>query len=340
MKITFLSIALLTVSLAHGQGVNNTVSKRGSTAAPFLTIAQGARATALGSSFTAVADDPTAIYWNPSGLADLEGVQVLFDHTSWIADINMNSVFLTYGMGDMGTIGFSYTNLDYGEIDVTTEEKPEGSGHVYDASDVVFTASWGLFLTDKFSIGFSPKVIYQSIWNMSATGAAIDVGVRYVTPFDNMVLGMVIANLGSQMQMTGRSATIIHDPDPDRENNNGKIPASYNTESWNLPLNFKIGLSWKKELTDASALLLSGEAAHPNDNFESVNLGGEYQYGDFLFFRAGYKDLFMPDLESGMSYGLGLKQLVINDLHIILDYVYTDFGRLNNTQKISVSLVF
>ena len=60
------------------------VSKKGTSAAPFLSIAQGARATAMGSAFVGISDDQSAMYWNPAGLAKTSGVGVMFDHTAWV----------------------------------------------------------------------------------------------------------------------------------------------------------------------------------------------------------------------------------------------------------------
>lgn len=68
-----LSILLLLTSIGFAQNNFETnVSKRGTVAAPFLTISQGARATAMGSAFVAIADDPSAVYWNPAGIARLD----------------------------------------------------------------------------------------------------------------------------------------------------------------------------------------------------------------------------------------------------------------------------
>src|SRR5512140_3342709 len=87
MKTLILVILLVTFSGSPLYSQTTDVSKRGTTAAPFLTIGQGARALGMGSAFVAVADDPSAMYWNPAGIADLNGVNVVVEHTNWIADL-------------------------------------------------------------------------------------------------------------------------------------------------------------------------------------------------------------------------------------------------------------
>ncbi len=70
-------------------------------------------------------------------------------------------------------------------------------------------------------------------------------GVQYVTPFDGMVLAMSISNFGTKMKMEGNSALIIYDPNPNSTGNNGSIPAYLQTDSWDLPLNFRVGLAYQ-----------------------------------------------------------------------------------------------
>ena len=70
-KIVICLILINLVLFAQQTNFESNVSKRGTTAAPFMNISQGARATAMGSAFVAVADDPSAIFWNPAGLSRL-----------------------------------------------------------------------------------------------------------------------------------------------------------------------------------------------------------------------------------------------------------------------------
>ncbi len=336
---TLLIIILLSVA-AFGQGFVSDVSKKGTTAAPFLSISQSARATGMGSAFVGVADDPSAVYWNPAGLAKLQGVGVLFDHTMWIADVSYNFLAAHYSLGDMGTLGLSFTTSDIGEMNVTTEDEPSGTGEVFSANDAAVSVAYAVQLTDNFSIGFNPKFVYQSIWKMSAMAFAVDLGVQYRTPFDGMILAMSISNFGSKMKLDGNSSLVLHDLDPTSTGNNGKIPAYLETEEWALPLNFRVGVAYDPINTENHKLIVALDAAHPNDNYESINVGAEYTYNDFISIRGGYKSLFLQNSEETFALGFGLKQLLIGNVAIKLDYAYQDFGRLSNVQKFSVAIFF
>jgi hypothetical protein len=79
---------------------------------------------------------------------------------------------------------------------------------------------------------------------------------------------------------------------------------------------------------------------HPSDNYESLNLGTEYAYNDFVFIRGGYKSLFLKDSEETFSLGFGLKQQLIGNVALQLDYAYQDFGRFSDIQKFTLSISF
>ncbi len=324
-----LLIAILSFNI-FAQTFKSDVSKRGTTAAPFLTIGQGARSIGMGSASVGVTNDVSSIYWNPAGLTKAEGVQIMFDHTMWIADIRYNFLAASYHLGELGTVGVSFLSSNIGEMKVTTVEQPNGTGETFSASDMAISLAYAIQLTDRFAIGFNPKFIYQGIWKMSATAFAIDLGVQYVTPFDDAVLAMSISNFGTKMQLLGNSNLVLYDPDPFGTGNNGKIPAYLETNSWALPLNFRVGISYQPFRMENHSLLLAVDAAHPSDDYESLNVGAEYSYNDFVFIRGGYKSLFLQDAEEKFTVGFGLKKELLGNVAIKIDYAYQNFGRFSD----------
>ena len=319
---------------------NSDVSKKGTTAAPFLSIGQSARAIGMGSAFVGVVNDVSSIYWNPAGLTKTQGVNVTFDHTLWIADIKYNYLAASYNLGDLGTIGFSYTGSDIGEMNVTTISKPEGTGETFTSTQAAFSLAYAIQLTENFSIGFSPKFIFESIWRMNASAFALDLGVQYVTPFDDAILAMTISNFGSSMQLLGNSNLVLHDLDPVNSGNNGDVPAYLETNSWALPLTFRVGVAYNPVQTDIHRLTVAVDAMHPSDNYESINLGTEYDYNDFVFIRGGYKSLFLDNTEEGLTLGFGLMYDFTPTFGVTVDYAYQDFGILKDTQQFAFGIKF
>lgn len=341
MKKILINILIILLSnFLLAQGFVTNVSKRGTTAAPFLSISQGVRASGMGSAFVSVSEDVSTIYWNPAGISKIQGGSVLFEYTSWIADINYSYFAGAYNLGNIGTIGLSFIASNVPEINVTTINEPEGTGETYQVSDMAVSIAYAINLTDNFAIGFNPKFIYQKIWRTSATGFAIDLGVQYVTPFDGAVLGMSISNFGTKMKLDGTSTLVLYDPDPNTTGNNDRIPAYLQTEEWELPLNFRVGIAYKPIKSEHHSVLIAVDAMHPSDNYESVNAGLEYTFNNFLSIRGGYKSLFLSDSEESFSFGFGIKQFLMGNVAFKIDYAYGDFGRFDNIQKFSIGVNF
>jgi len=339
MKRIYILLSILIPSLIYGQFVKD-VSKRGTTAAPFLNISQGARATAMGSAFVAVADDPSTVFWNPAGVARLPQNTAMFDHTNWFADIAYNFASATINVGDFGALGASFIASDISEMRVTTIDEPNGTGEKFTVSDAAFSLTWAYNITDNFTIGFNPKLIYQSVWKMSDYAFALDIGVLYNTPFDGIILGMAISNFGSKMQLQGTNSVVLYDGDQTTTGNNGRIPANLQTDKWDLPLGFKVGVAYHPIKSGVHDILIAVDAAHPNDNYEFVNVGGEYTFNDMFSVRGGYKSLFLQDSEESLTLGAGFKQHLMGNISIRFDYAWEKFGVLKNIQKFSVGLNF
>ena len=343
MKIRIIRITVLVVLYtfaAYSQSFVSDVSKRGTSAAAFLSIGQSARAIGMGSAFVSMSGDPSAMYWNPAGIADIDGISLLFDHTNWIADVGYNYFAGAYGIEGLGAIGLSVIVSDIGDMNVTTINQPEGTGQTFTATDFAVSLTYAVKLTEDFAIGFNPKFIYQSIWNMNASSFAIDIGVQYRTPFDEMILAMSISNFGTKMKLDGNTTLVLFDSDPNSSGNNDKIPAYLETNNWALPLIFRVGVGYDPIKSENHKLTLALDALHPSDNYESVNIGAEYTFMDLLSIRGGYQSLFLDDAEQTFALGFGIKKQVIGNVTLYFDYAYQDFGRLSNIQKFSFKMSF
>jgi hypothetical protein len=342
MKTTITGILILCVmgmGTTAAQSFKTDVSKRGTTAAAFLSISQGARAASMGSAFVAVADDWGSLYWNPAGIATL-GNGVTFDHTMWIADLGYNYIAGSANLGSFGAIGLSLTSSSMNDMRVTTVDQPDGTGEVFKVTDMEFSVAYAIQLTENFSIGFNPKVVYERIWKMSASALAIDAGIKYRTPFEGITLGMAISNFGEKLHIAGENATVLYDTDPSNTGNNGRIPAEVTTSNWSLPLIFRVGIAYTPNLGEMHKVTIALDALHPSDDYESINVGGEYVFDGILALRGGYKALGLKDSEESYTFGVGVKQRLLGNITISADYAYMDFSRLNNAQKFSISIGF
>ena len=325
---------------AQEQNYVPNVSKTGTSAANFLRIGVGARALSMGGAFVAIADDPTAMYWNVAGIAKLGRSGLAFTHTEWIADINHDFGAVCFDLGAYGCLGFSFISLNMGEMKVRSVEAPEGTGETFSGGDFAFSVAYAKRLTDDFSIGINPKFVQETIWDMKAQAWAVDLGAHYRTPFPGIILGMAITNFGTDMQMSGDNTIVLYDFDTETVGNNERITADLKTEKWPLPLNFQVGLAYEALRTREHTLTLALDALHPNNNYESVNIGAEYIFNETFALRGGYKSLFLEETEESFTLGAGLKHFVMGNVVIRIDYAYADFGRLENAQKFSLGIDF
>jgi hypothetical protein len=300
----------------------------------------GAKAMGMGGAFVAVANDATALYWNPAGISRLPGNEMVFIHTAWIADIKYDFVGSVFPLSSVGVIGISLISLRTDEMKVRTVDQPEGTGEMFSVGDLAMSLAYARNLTDRFSIGINGKFIQQKIWHMSATGFAIDIGTLFTTSFSGMKIGMSISNFGSKMQMLGKDTFINYDLAPNQEGSNDRIPANLNTDKFSLPLLFRVGIALDALTLNSSRVMIAVDAVHPNDNTEYLNMGVEYSSNDWLFLRAGYKNLLVLDGEEGLTLGAGMKYGLSRNVMIKIDYSYQDSGRLLNAQSFSLALEF
>lgn len=352
MKRTFLIfvIGLILANLSSGivaQEKDNKVgnfvmdvSGVGTSAAPFLEIDVGSRAASMGGAYTSVANDVSALYWNPAGIAWNQGFQIEFTHSPWLADISYNFFGITQSLPSINSsIGFSLISLDYGEQPVRTVNRPEGTGENYSATDMALAISFASALTDRFSFGLTTKYISQKILSAKGSAFAIDVGVYYNTTLKGLRLGASISNFGSQIQLSGRHLTTIVDPDPTVDNFD-RVPVSYKTGEYDLPLLFRAGISYQRDLDSFGDVLFSVDLNHPSNATESISMGVEYGYGKIFFLRAGYKNLFERDSIAGLSLGAGIDYRLKESIGFRFDYSWSDWGVLKSAQRFSVALIF
>ncbi|MBI2619559.1 MAG: PorV/PorQ family protein [Ignavibacteriales bacterium] len=330
---------LVVVMLATAPGQ---VTKTGTTAAKFLSIGIGARANGMGGAFSSVADDASALYWNPAGAASLSEYHAMVTYTSLFKDldINLNYLALVLPAGDFGNFGLSAVAIDYGKMDVTTELRPEGTGERFSAISYALALSYSRAITDYFSAGITVKYVREDIWNSHADGIAFDVGTLFTTPFYGVKFASMISNYGSKLQMSGEDLLIRYDADPQRRGNNETVDAYYKTDHFELPLKLQIGLSREFEFLEGYRLTIAVDATHPNDNAEYVNVGAELSLLDNLVsLRGGYKALFLEDNQEGLSLGLGV-HYGLGLFSIGVDYAFQQYKFLGNTQTFGVMFRF
>lgn len=336
--IVGLLLSLLLISpMAFGQSG----AKVGTTAASFLRIPVGARAIGMGSAFTSMTDDPSALYWNPSVLSSIQSNAFLADHTLWLPGIYFDFVGVVIPLGEIGTMGVSTSIMHTQDMDVTTPAEPMGTGETFNASSIAIGISYSRALTDKFSIGGTFKYIRETIYNDYANGIGFDVGTIFQTPFAGIRLGASISNFGTKMQMTGEDLNIPA-VISDQNGTNQSITAKLNTDEFDLPLIMRIGISDDLINNDDLRVTVAADGVSPNDNVQSVDVGAELGFlKNKIQVRGGYKDMFLPDNEMNYTFGFSLNQInVFSTVLVTVDYAFQNYVHLGNTSRFTLGLRF
>jgi len=328
--------------LANQNIYSQNVSKTGTTAASFLEIGVGAAANGMGGAFVGLSNDASSLFWNVGGIATLNQYEAILVHTNWVADTKFDYAGLVIPLGDFGNLGLSFTSLSMDDMKVRTVEQPDGTGENFSAGDISIAISFARSLTERFSVGISAKYIKQSIWHMSSSAFAVDAGTIFKTDLlGGLTIGAVLSNFGTSMRLEGRDTRNFIRIDETKQGSNERIPTNIELDAWDLPLHFQIGVSIPAYQFDNYKLVVSADAAVPNNNYQSLNVGAEFSFMDFFLLRGGYNSLFLKDAEGGLSFGAGVNSKMLLSTAIVnFDYAFRDFGKLKNVHSFSVGIKF
>ncbi len=317
------------------------VSRRGTSAGAMLEIGVGARAEALGGAFVAIADDPSALYWNPAGITNIRSISVQVTKTDWFVDTKFNTVDLVVPIPIASSaLGLHLALLDYGTNPVRTVFRPEGTGEIYSANDFVAGLYWALAITDRVSVGLGAKYFQQTIWHVKGATVGIDLSILFETPLKGFKLGGTISNLGPELGLSGRDLTRVADVDGRRDTyfNNDNLAIQWATEKYPLPMLFRFGMAYEWMMSKKNSLLFAATLNHPSNNVETVDVGMEAKLFDVGYLRAGYRSLFADYAADGLTLGAGLRYKVLGAAVLTFDYSWSDWTVLASVNRFTVGI--
>jgi len=318
---------------------NAQFAKVGTVGLKFLDIGVGGRALAMGEAYAAVANDASAIFWNPAGIANVKSGDFFAGYTKWPAEINLYSAAFVKKT-NFGHWGGSFTILNTGLMNRTTFYDNDGDfGGTFAFEDWAAGLTYASYLTDKFAFGATFKLLKEKLADYDKTGWAVDIGTYYDTGFKSLRIGFAILNFGPDMKYD--IPNVDGDPTgyPDGLDNNGdsfvdnKVPG----KAVPLPLTFRAGAAFEVLQTENSKATISAELMHPSDNKERYNFGGEYWFQNMLAIRAGWK---LNADEGGLTAGAGFKLPMGTFGDASIDYAFSDLGKLKGVHRGSFSIAF
>ncbi len=322
MKKVFLILFLITIISITSQAQLIPVlgaQRAGTSTAQFLKIGVGARATAMGETFVAIANDASALFWNPAGITQFTEDQVIVSHTNWLVDIRHQFLGGVYHLSSQDAIGLSVTVLHMDDMPVTTEVQPFGTGEYFRFGDLAVGLSYSRMLTNQFSFGATIRYIEETMDVLKMRGVTIDVGTYYLTGLGTSRFSAVVTNFGNQIKPSG--TLLLY---------GGQQVSKF--EEYSPPTVFKFGFAFEPINDESNMMTTSIQLNHPNDNSENLSLGAEYTWLKTFSVRGGYK--FNVD-EQTFTFGAGVA-VPVHTMNLSVDYGYAAFDRLGNVQRISL----
>lgn len=295
-----LAVALYTTPAAALFGNGD----KGTSGAQFLKLGAGARAAGMGEAYSALAEDADALYWNPAALTNVAGRSVTFSHSALFGELGYDFLGYAQPLGG-GTMGVGVQYLSAGKV-METDDLGFETGGTMRPRDMAVSLGYAHNIGGT-ALGLSVKYI-DSRLDASASAFAADIGAQ-VSLSPRLKLAFAAQNLGGKLKFDEKS-------DP-------------------LPMNFKLGSSWKLGGTWLSSL----DVNFPRDNKPFAGLGVEYRLrsGEWAFSgRTGYNTRAAGDISgAGLSVGGGAGFRSTR-----LDYAFTPFGAIGAVHMISLAASF
>ena len=295
--------------------------RAGISTAQFLKVGVGGRATAMGDAFIAIADDASALYWNPAGIVFSKRNEIIFSHNEWIADIKHEFAGAFYKFSANDAIGISFTALHMDDMPVTTEFMPFGTGEYFSFGDIAIALTYSRKMTEQFSFGGTIRYIQETLDKLSMKGFMVDLGTLYWTGLGSTRFAVTISNFGNELSPEGEIVTPFRGTKSD-------------WQSFSPPTMFRLGFAFEPLMTDFHRITTSIQLNHPNDNSENVSFGAEYGWRNILYLRGGYK---LNVDEQSFTAGAGV-QVPLGIAFVTFDYAYAEFTRLGSSHRLSLIL--
>lgn len=281
----------------------------------------------MGSAFTGLCDDVSAIYWNPAGLSQLARNQLtFFSAPLWE---KTNYLFAGYGhpTEKLGTFGMGFINLRSSDFEYRRTFSAEPEGYFY-MQQMAFLFAYGRKFFPVLSAGLGFKIVQKKMplpnGNYSGGGFGMDLGLLYHPQDVKDVKGEGFFWEQLRRLSFGVNLQNLVPPKVQMEANG----VSRSKETYGL--NLKFGTSYQiRNLIPRwmDKLTINIDLNKPYFRGVKVAFGGEYWIKNTIAFRLGYG-------KGDINFGLGFLYRWVQ-----MDYGFTPHD-LGLSHKFSVTLKF
>jgi len=347
MRALLMKIAIPVVLLGvAGHALAGGLDRMGTAGAQELRIPVGAASIAIGGSAVAIGNGIANIYYNPASLAAVDNAEALISYSTYLADSKVNYGAVSTKVGSQGNVALSIKVLNIGDIIVTTEDAPEGTGEILNPTYSVFGLTYGRRMTDRVSLGVTANYINEKIAQTTATGFAADFGVQYDTGWRGLRFGFAMKNIGPNMNFSGpdfEQRFTLPGDDPSAQPHVVRLEAT----GFELPSYLQLGVSYDVGIAEKQHATIYGTFQGNNFSTDEYRIGAEYLLGEHIALRGGYVGqlaLNSSDRQSdylySFMYGAGLN-FKMGDRPLSFDWAGTHVGQFfDDNQQVSLRIAF
>lgn len=261
--------------------------RAGSAGASQLLINPWARGNGLANSNMASITGVESTFLNVAGLAYVEKTEIMFTNMQYLvgSGIAINSVGFGQQVGESGVLGITVTAMSFGDIDITTEQLPEGGIGSFRPAMANIGVSYAKEFSNSIFGGVTMRIVSESISNVRAQGVAFDAGIKYVTgDNDQLKFGISLRNVGPPMRYSGDGLSVTS-----TLGSGSSLTTSMRAERYELPSMVNIGVAYDFLLSENSKLTANGQFISNSFTQDQFGFGAEFNWRERVQLRAGYQ---------------------------------------------------
>ena len=295
-------------------------------AGEFLTIDVSARAQGMGSAFVAVADEVSAIQYNPAGLIHVQETQLTFLHAwQFVNFMSFDYAAVAHPLAHNRVLGVSFSRLAIDDIPDTRNARVDyGSDWRLDWSKITTfnAADYALHFAvaqrwqNRLAVGIGVKLLHRSLGDFYANGIGMDAGLQWQL-IPDWTLGVALRNLTTTLIAWNTGEKELVAPQV-------VIGNAYTFSLERFHTVFRSALDISIHTMPVSlGIQRNGQ---PINRALGAAIGGELVYRQALFVRGGMDELQRLNLGVGIAIP-----------HLRFDYSYLNYDReLGNSHRVSI----
>ncbi|MEM1319054.1 MAG: PorV/PorQ family protein [Bacteroidota bacterium] len=287
---------------------------------------------------------------NIAGLSRISKTEFLLSHTRYLegTDISINAFGFAQRIGTSGAFGVTLMATDLGDIPVTTDDQPEGTGATFSPSLINLGFGYSHTFENKVSVGILFRAVSESTADLSAFGLAIDAGVQYVSgEQDNFKFGIALRNVGTPMTFRGQGLAEGR-PNPNEAQFPYTLTYFQRSQRFELPSMLNIGLSYDFIVEARHRITVLSNFTSNSFSQDQIGGGIEYAFNEIFMVRGAYKYEFGSNedggvrapVEQGLSAGVSIEVPLKKDSENTfgLDYAYRVTEPWGGTHNLGVRI--